>query len=121
MDVLIIDDDASVRHAFARILKAAGFTVTEAGSANEAIGLVSRQDFKAVVCDVVLPAMDGTTLYETLAHAAPALAERVIFVTGWTGDPKTQRLLEHSGRPVLAKPVDAAQLVDAVRRTVQGA
>ena len=120
MDVLIIDDDASVRAAYARVLAAAGFRVTEAGSAHDALREIHRRDFKAVVCDFVLPATEGTTLYQTLSEAAPAVARRVIFVTGWTGDPKASRLLEHSGRPVLTKPVEAADLVDAVRRAVQG-
>lgn len=121
MDILIIDDDASVRAGYAKLLQAAGFRVTQAASADEAFGQVGQRDFKAVLCDFVLPTMDGTTFYERLSERSPAVAERVIFVTGWMNDPKARRLLEHSGRPVLTKPVESVDLVDAVRRTVDEA
>jgi DNA-binding response OmpR family regulator len=121
MDILIIDDDAPVRAGYAKLLQAAGFRVTQAASVDDAFREVGQRDFKAVLCDFVLPTMDGTTFHAALSQRAPAVADRIIFVTGWMNDPKARLLLEHTGRPVLIKPVESVDLVDAVRRTVDEA
>ncbi len=116
MHTLIIDDDATLGSAFARVLEQAGFTTVMVGTAFAGLTELDRHRFAAIVCDFVLPAMDGATFYDRLCEVRPDLADRVIFVTGWAGDQKTRRLLEHSGCPVLNKPVDLQELVAAVRR-----
>ena len=56
--VLVVDDNPATRYSTSRVIRAAGFKVTEAGSGGEALEL-SEQGVSAVVLDVHLPDMDG--------------------------------------------------------------
>jgi DNA-binding response OmpR family regulator len=116
MHTLIIDDDATLGNAFARVLERAGFTTVTVGTAYAGLTELDRHRFAAIVCDFALPVMDGATFYDRLCEVRPDLADRVIFVTGWAGDEKTRRLIEHSGCPFLQKPVELKDLVAVVRR-----
>src|SRR5690348_14537913 len=107
MRVLLVEDDTAVRKAFTKILDQAGFTVTAVANGVEAfVELKKSSSFDVVVSDFAMPGMEGTTFFEHLGHQYPALALRVVFVTGYGNDEKTRKLLEHTGRPYLAKPVD---------------
>lgn len=116
MDVLIVEDDAAVRTTFARALQHAGYATHEAATVAEAVRLLGAQTVDAIVCDFTLPGMDGSMLHQRLVEVAPAVADRIIFVTGWARDPKTRSLLDYTGQPLLEKPVEIADLLAQVRR-----
>lgn len=116
MNILIVDDDASVRATFARALVQVGFTTHEAGGVAEAFEILKRQQMDGIVCDFTMPGMDGSVLHQKLLEIAPDVADRIVFVTGWARDPKTRRLLDHTGQPLLEKPVELNDLIKHVRR-----
>jgi DNA-binding response OmpR family regulator len=118
MDVLLIEDDPAVRSAYGKALQQHGFKVTAVANAVDAFNLIEKSGFNAIVCDVVLPGLEGTTFYERLVDRHEELADRVVFVTGWGSDEKTKKLLQHTGRPFLTKPVDISQLVSTVTQVV---
>jgi two-component system chemotaxis sensor kinase CheA len=66
-EVLLVDDAAFFRHMLAPVLGAAGYSVTTAASAAEALTLVRRgRRFDAVVTDIEMPEMNGFELAEKL-------------------------------------------------------
>lgn len=108
--VLLIDDDALIRRAFTRTLEASFHVVAVAGG-GEALEVLQRDtDFDAILCDVMMPSMTGEQFYERLRETQPQLLPRVIFMTGGSFTPQTQRLLAESGCPMIEKPIDLAQL-----------
>ena len=121
MNVLLIDDDAGVRKSFSRVLQRSGFEVTAVETGADAMTELRKQSFQVVVCDIILLEADGTSVYEELRDEFPAMANRVLFVTGWTGDEKVTRLLEYTGRPYLTKPVELEELVTSVRQVADDA
>jgi CheY-like chemotaxis protein len=56
--VLVVDDNPAKRYAIARLLRAAGFVVSEAGSGKEALDQAEEAP-DAIVLDVNLPDIDG--------------------------------------------------------------
>ena len=116
--VLLVDDDPGVRVAFSRGLERAGFDVKAVGGSVAAFAELRNRSFHVIVCDVILPIADGTTLYEEISIKFPEMADRMIFVSGWTKDDKIRRLLEYTGQPFLAKPVKLDTLVGTVRQVV---
>lgn len=116
MHVLLLEDDRDVAVRYADALGRAGFTVAAARTAAEALAAIEAERPDAIVCDFTLPGADGTTFFEDLAQRSPELAERVLFVTGWSKDPKTRKLLDLTGQPVLTKPVDLDHLTAMVLR-----
>jgi DNA-binding response OmpR family regulator len=62
-----------------------------------------------------MPRVDGKAFYRTLAAASPAVAKRVIFVTGDVAGTDAEEFLEESGCRWLAKPFRLGDLLRTVR------
>ena len=95
-----------------------GCSVDHAGDGEEALARVRQNTYDVVICDLKMPRVDGMTLYRAIAAATPALARRVIFVTGDVAGTDAERFLEESGCRWLAKPFRLADLLRAVRETL---
>ena len=118
VDVLVVDDDEGARHTLSRILERAGFMVAAVDNGLAAIAELEQQPVRAIVCDIQMPFLEGGRFYDELARSLPAMADRVVFVTGKANDEQVRQLVEHSGRQVVHKPVNATQLVNMVRSMV---
>ena len=84
--VLLVEDEDVVRSFAARALKSRGYEVLEAGSGVEALEVMEANGGKVdiVVSDVVMPEMDGPTLFKELRKGNPKL--KFIFVSGYPND-----------------------------------
>jgi len=60
--ILIVDDEASLRDALARILTAEGYEVRQAGDGREALGILAASPFEFLLCDLRMPVMGGLDL-----------------------------------------------------------
>ena len=116
--VLIVEDERALAAAVGEALTDAGLKVDHAGDGEEALARVRQKTYDVVVCDLKMPRVDGMTLYRAIAAATPALARRVIFVTGDVAGTDAERFLEDSGCRWLAKPFRLADLLRAVRETL---
>jgi FixJ family two-component response regulator len=107
--VAIIDDDAPVRRALARVLGAADFAVTSFATAEEFLvdGLQPLPD--CVLIDVHLPMMNGIELRNRMATTLPTI--RVIFITA---DHELAERPHTSAGVWLTKPVDEETLLHAI-------
>ncbi|MSO81675.1 MAG: response regulator [Acidobacteria bacterium] len=116
--VLIVEDERALAAAVGEALTDAGLTVDHAGDGEEALARVRQKTYDVVICDLKMPRVDGMTLYRAIAVATPALARRVIFVTGDVAGTDAERFLEDSGCRWLAKPFRLGDLLRAVRDTL---
>jgi CheY-like chemotaxis protein/HPt (histidine-containing phosphotransfer) domain-containing protein len=107
--ILLVDDDPIVRNIGSLMLANLGFTVLNAGDGAEAVELFqSRQEEIALVlCDQIMPHMDGLQTLAALREIKPALP--VILVSGIARDPETL-----PGPAFLKKPYSMAALRQAV-------
>jgi DNA-binding response OmpR family regulator len=113
--VLLIDDAPLLGDVYATALEHAGFEVTRARSAEEAMAALEARRFSAVVSDVRLPGMSGVRLYEWARERFPGATEHWGCCTGWD-DPQVRELIVRRGRPLLRKPCR----LDALEAFVQG-
>ncbi len=113
--ILVVDDDASVCRALARLLRSYGYEVTTFGSAAEVLASGPPKDALCLVADVRMPEMGGVELCEQLHATGRSLPTVFVTAHGTEG----LRSLVLDGAPVLQKPVDGAQLVDAIGRVCQ--
>ncbi len=115
--LLVVDDVASNRMLLGAILAAEGHTIVEAAGGAEAIRLIARDDFDAVLLDAHMPDVDGPTVARQV-RAAGGPAARVPII-GVSADvmPDTLRLCHESGMDlVLPKPLERDALMDALHR-----
>jgi signal transduction histidine kinase/CheY-like chemotaxis protein len=116
--VLLVEDERALATAVAEALTDAGLKVDCAGDGEEALAHVRQKTYDVIICDLKMPRVDGKMLYRAMAAATPALARRVIFVTGDVAGTDAERFLEESGCRWLAKPFRLADLLRAVRDTL---
>ncbi|HEX2736221.1 MAG TPA: response regulator, partial [Polyangiaceae bacterium] len=79
--VLIVDDEELVLKALRRTLE--GHDVRAARSGREAIQILETEPpFDLVLCDVMMPDMNGEDVYNAASRVAPGTQQRIVFVTG---------------------------------------
>lgn len=113
--LLVVEDEPALAAAVAEALADAGYSVDRAGDGEEALAKVRERSFDLIVCDLKMPRLDGISFYRAIAATAPALARRVVFVTGDVVATDAERFLEESGCRWLAKPFRLADLLRVVR------
>jgi CheY-like chemotaxis protein len=116
--VLVVDDEAALAAAVSAALVDAGYGVELASDGEQALLRVQRRQFDLVVCDLKMPRMDGRTFHRLLSASKPALAARVIFVTGDLAGTDAKTFLEESGCRWLGKPFRLADLVRVAREVL---
>jgi putative two-component system response regulator len=115
--VLVVDDDAPLRSLLLATLAAEEFDVREAGSAEEAIGVIRFWRPELVLLDVSLPGMDGLTFSAELARSARD-ETAVILLTGEQISTTTARLA--GAKTVISKPFSPLELLAQVDRVLRG-
>ena len=112
---MVIDDEEMLRRALQRLLK--GHDVVTAEGGTRAIEIVREdQAFDVVVCDIMMPDLDGPAVYEAIAAEFPALAERFVFLTGGAFTARTKEFLGRVSVLVLEKPIEREVLCGVVER-----
>jgi two-component system cell cycle sensor histidine kinase/response regulator CckA len=119
--ILVVEDEAPVRMAVARMLSRLGYGVIEAGDGAEALGIVetSMRRIHLILTDVVMADVHGRLLAESVEIQAPNIP--VLYMSGYTDDDILRRGLTNSGITLLQKPFTLDTLARAVRDTIDGA
>ncbi|MCP3102625.1 ATP-binding protein [Myxococcus sp. K15C18031901] len=118
--VLVVDDDALVSGAIRRTL-ARENDVDVAVGARQALERLLQPEpprYDVVLCDLMMPEMTGMDLYEALRRTVPAVAERVVFITGGAFTPTARNFLERVENPRVEKPFDPEALRGLIREEV---
>ena len=116
VNVVIVDDDAGVRSALARLLRAAGFNPVSYSSAEGFLDDPGRAQTDCLVLDVHLGGMSGLDLQERIT--AGGVAPPIIFVTAHE-EPDAQERARRAGCVAFFyKPVPGRALLEAVRQAV---
>ena len=113
--VLIVEDDAPVRLLAEQVLSRAGYRVSAAATAAEALALTRRQAFDLLLTDVVMPEMDGCQLAERITAQHPRT--QVLFMSGYAASVLAERGIA-GAPPLLQKPFTALGLTSAVRQAL---
>ncbi|MEO5742135.1 MAG: ATP-binding protein [Vicinamibacterales bacterium] len=116
--VLVVEDEPALAVAVSEALADAGFTVDRAGDGEEGLTRLAEARYDLIVCDLKMPRIDGMQFYRAMAAATPALARRVIFVTGDVAGTDAERFLEETGCRWLSKPFRLGDLLRSARDTL---
>jgi CheY-like chemotaxis protein len=108
--VLVVDDEPSVRGAITTYLRSLGIAADGAASGAAALARVRERRYDAILLDLRMPDMPGDAVYAELAAADPALAERVVFLTGDLHSEAAAAFVRSTGRPFVSKPFELDDL-----------
>jgi PAS domain S-box-containing protein len=115
--VLIIDDEPLLRDVLTRLL-GGEHEITTASSGAEGLARISVESFDAIVCDVMMPGMNGQEVHRRIAAVHPGLERRIIFITGGTFSPELDEFLAMTPNRLLAKPFQLDDVIAAVEMAV---
>ena len=110
--VLVIDDEALICQAIEQILSDS-HDVAVATTGSDALELVASTEFDFILCDVMMPDMNGHELYRRVAAQHPGLERRFVFMTGALA-PSIAKSLEQLPNPWLAKPFEITEVLELI-------
>ena len=79
--ILLVEDDAPSRYAFARLLRGEGYEVIEAGDGNEAVAFLDGLAIDLVITDMVLPKINGLHLVSLIHARRPGIP--IVLMSGY--------------------------------------
>lgn len=118
-DVLIVEDDPVIRHAFRDLLHAEGHTATAVATGRAAVEAASHRAPHVVLMDVGLPDGDGIAFAAQLRRLPLNFA--LIFLTARGGADFVARALACDPHAYLVKPIGGEQLVPILRTALHAA
>ena len=109
--ILVIDDDHFVLRLITQVLTRSGYAVLSALGPDQAMEAFAQHqsEIALVICDVVMPKLNGPDLVERFHSAKPGLA--VLFISGYTNSELVRTRILERGRPLLSKPFTVAALL----------
>ena len=119
--ILFVEDEDAVRGVAAKLLRARGYEVIEAGSGEEALELCQEHagEIDLMISDVVMPGMQGPDL---LKQARQYLAGApVMFISGYAEAEFSNLLEGETNISFLPKPIDIKTLAERVKQELQKA
>jgi CheY-like chemotaxis protein len=117
--VLVVDDEFLVAKAL-RLVLAAEFDVVVATKAEDVLArLESGESFDVILCDVMMPGMNGVEMRDRVDALSPEQAARIVFLTGGLPLPHVRALIDRVPNTCLEKPLDPEGLREFIRRRVR--
>ena len=114
--VLVVDDQAVVRDFLTRCMRDGGYSVRQAGSAAEALDVMTDTPAALVLCDIKMPDHDGLWLTEQLRAQWPGTP--VVMATGVDDAETIAKCRQLGVIGYLTKPIVPAQLLRTVHRAI---
>lgn len=116
-NILIVDDERSIRFTVKAFLEAEGHRVQTAEEAESAMALVRSTDFDVILSDIVLPGISGVDLLRQIREVSPQA--QVIMMTGEPTLETASESLRLGAVDYLRKPVGKSDILKAVRNALQ--
>lgn len=114
--VLIVEDDFEFADVLSEVLTHDNHLSDRAANGLEALDKLRTGTYDAVVCDLMMPRLDGESLYRQVQRDFPYLAEKFIFITGQTSQHAgLTNFIYPTGNALLTKPFD----IDDFRRALR--
>lgn len=115
--IYVIDDEAGMRKALSRLLRAEGFDPRTFRTAREFLAAYCAEETACLILDVAMPELDGMELQRRLTHRG--LLVPIVFLTGNGDIPMSVRAIKAGAVDFLTKPVNDTDLLRAVRTGLQ--
>jgi two-component system response regulator RegA len=113
--ILLVDDDEVLRERLATAIRARGYEVRTAGSADEALREVAKDSPEMAVLDLKMPGGSGLDLLKELRRADPHT--RVLMLTGYGSIATAVEAVREGAVGYLPKPADADEILAALAGT----
>jgi two-component system, sensor histidine kinase and response regulator len=112
--ILIIDDDQAIRKILRKILISEGFTILEAEDGEEGINLSFTHLPDLIICDILMPRVNGYTVIEKLRNNPNTVIIPFIFLTAKATDNNIRKGMNLGADDYLTKPFSREELLTVI-------
>lgn len=120
MTVLLVDDDPGIAEVASLALsRVGGFDVRVTDRAEEALEIASSGNLSCVILDVMMPKVDGPTLFRRLRELSACANLPIIFLTAKVQTHEVERLMALGAAGVISKPFDPMTLPSQVTEILE--
>lgn len=116
LKILIIEDEANQRKLLKKILSKEGYTVSEAGSGEEGVGVFSKGFFDLVLLDRRLPDKEGVEVLKEIREINPIVP--VIIITAFANVANAVEAMKEGAFHYLTKPIDPEELTLIIKNAL---
>lgn len=116
--ILLIDDEASIRHAFGMQLECDGFVVETAENGERGFALLKERLYDVVLCDVRMPVLDGPGFLRALQEGGSAHPP-VVMMSAFADFDQALEAIQHGAEDFIQKPFRHEEFLFRVRRAIE--
>ncbi|MDX2500037.1 MAG: diguanylate cyclase [Deltaproteobacteria bacterium] len=116
VQILIVDDDLTVRNTMNEYIIAAGYQSDAVSCAEEALEILQNKSFHVVITDIILPVMGGLELTKTIKKDQDC---DVIVMTGYSDDYSYEEAINIGASDFVIKPVRLEELLLRLKRVLK--
>jgi len=113
--VLIVEDEPSIRNVLCVLLAGLRCEGDIAPNARQALAMIERQDFDAVLLDLRCSELPVTETVSALKNLRPSLVGKVLVITGDVSDPQTMEMIKKNHWPYIPRQRLMRELWDRLR------
>ena len=117
VQVLIVDDERSIRVTLSEFLKNEDYEVNVASDADQALEMLTAENYDVVVTDIIMPRITGVKLLKSIKETAPRV--QVIMMTGEPTIETASEAVRTGAFDYLTKPIGREELVKTVANAVK--
>jgi DNA-binding NtrC family response regulator len=115
-DILVLDDDRSIRAGFRRLLTSAGYSVTTAESYQEALAKMDEREFDLILADMILGDRCGIDILQEVNQRK--LKTRVIIMTAFPSMTTINASFRMQAFDYLTKPPEEEELLNCIEKAL---
>ncbi len=119
LNILIIDDEASIRTLCRAVLNSEGMRCDESADGKHALEMVRQKHYDLILCDVNMPDMPGTDICKRLREQPPSPNLKIIMMSGGVNADIMAQLLLGGADDFLTKPFSVIQLQARVKAALR--
>jgi len=117
-DILVIDDEPMVTRVVVKVCSSEGMTIMPAHHAQEALQFLDRNEFRLILCDIMMPELSGFQFLEELSGRG--IHTPVVMMTGYSTVENAVKSLTTTGcMDYIPKPFTADELVTVIQRCLR--
>jgi two-component system chemotaxis sensor kinase CheA len=119
--ILVVDDSISIRKYVQRFLDRVGYEVEVAPDGMEALNIMGKAKFDAVISDLEMPVMHGYDLMAEMKRNPALMNIPVVVLTSRAGDKHRQKAIEMGAQDYLVKPFEEQEMLGVLKKVLSSA
>ena len=115
-NILIVDDDPSIRGAIREFLALSDYATFVAGNAEEAMALLQSHPVDVIITDIIMNGMNGLEMTQKIKEKYDT---DIIVITGYTGNYSYEEAISKGADDFVFKPIKLEELLLRLKRVLR--